>query len=221
MRNYLQTERFPFICFFLLFLTLVSYADGGQNILPSLSVVPVKTEQDINEKEVPKHVILRNTYGNMSVSQVQAIPHKAIQKWKKWGFYGSSTLKREYEEKTIKDDNVVIESTTGLMWHRSGSKTHMNWENAKKWITDLNSNGYAGYQDWRLPTVDEAVSLLESDKKSNDFFIDPVFDINQLYIWTGDGFLKHAAWVVSFRSALATWSDIMYRNFVRPVRTVQ
>jgi hypothetical protein len=157
----------------------------------------------------------------MSASQIEAIPNKTIRKWKNWGFYGSSTLKLDYEENVIKGDKVVIEHTTGLMWHQSGSKSHTKWENAKKWVQDLNGKGYAGYQDWRLPTVDEAVSLLEADKKSNNIYIAPIFDKNQLYIWTGDGFLKHSAWVVSFRSGLTTWSDIKYRNYVRPVRTIK
>ncbi|NOG82300.1 MAG: DUF1566 domain-containing protein [Planctomycetes bacterium] len=221
MKNYLQTECLLFLFFSFLFFPLVSYAEEGQSTLPALSDVPVKTEQEVTESEAPNRVSLRNAYRNLSAVQVEAIPHKSIRKWKKWGFYGSSTLKRDYEEKTINGERVVIEHTTGLMWHQSGSKSHTKWENAKKWVEDLNSKGYAGYQDWRLPTVDEAVSLLQADKKSNNLYIVPIFDKNQLYIWTGDGFLKHAAWVVSFRSALTTWSEVKYRNYVRPVRTIK
>lgn len=221
MRNYLRNERFLIIFFFLLFLPSVSHAEGVEDKLPTLSDTPVKRDQERDENEEPEPVILRSSYRNLSASQVAAIPNKTIRKWKKWGFYGSSTLKRGYEEKTIKGDKVVIERTTGLMWHQSGSENHTKWENAKKWVQELNTKGYAGYQDWRLPTVDEAVSLLEPDKMSNNLYIAPIFDKNQLYIWTGDSFLAHAAWVISFRSALTTWSDIKYRNYVRPVRTIQ
>ncbi|MCP5004460.1 MAG: DUF1566 domain-containing protein [Planctomycetes bacterium] len=209
-----------FICFFLLLFPLISCADEGENALPSIPDVPLKVDEGSGENEVPGKVVLRNSYRNLSAAQVQAIPHKSIRKWKKWGFYGSSTLKRDYEIKVIKGDKVVVERTTGLMWHQSGSKSHTNWGNAKKWIQDFNSNGYAGYKDWRLPTVDEAVSLLEPDRKSNSLYVDPVFDKNQLFIWTGDGFLAYSAWVVSFRSALTTWSDVKHRNFVRPVRAI-
>ncbi|MDR4505622.1 MAG: DUF1566 domain-containing protein [Candidatus Scalindua sp.] len=221
MKNYLPNERFLIICFFLLFLASVSCADAEQDTLPSLPDVSVKGEQDREKNEAPEHVILRSSYRNLSASQVEAIPYKNIRKLKKWGFYGSSTLKRDYVEKTIMGDKVVIEATTGLMWHQSGSENNTKWENAKKWVQELNRKGYAGYQDWRLPTVDEAVSLLESDRKSNNLYIAPIFDKNQLYIWTGDGFLEYSAWVISFRSALVTWSDSTYRNYVRPVRTIQ
>ena len=85
---------------------------------------------------------------------------------------------------TIKGDKVVIDHTTGLMWHQSGSYKNMSWKRAKKWVGELNKQGYAGFLDWRLPTLEEAVSLLEQNEKSGNQFIDPVFDKTQWSIWT-------------------------------------
>jgi hypothetical protein len=50
------------------------------------------------------------------------------------------------------------------------------------------------YNDWRLPTLEEAVSLLESDKK-NGLFIAPVFDKWQSSIWTGNSDSPVIAWL--------------------------
>ena len=169
-------------------------------------------------------VKLRSSYSNLSVAEVQAMQHIAIRKKKKWGFYGYSTINHDYVSKTIGDDKVVVDHTTELMWHQSGSTYGMNWEKAKRWVNLLNKRGYAGYHDWRLPTVEEAASLLESSKNhNNDRFIDPAFDKTQGWIWTGDNYYRpNAAWRVDFFSGLVHW-DIYYYAFyhVRPVRTIQ
>ena len=178
---------------------------------------------------------MRSSYSNLPVAEVQAIQHIAIRK-KKWGFYGYSTIKHDYVLKTIGDDKVVIDHATELMWHQSGSTYGMNWEKAKRWMKLLNKRGYAGYYDWKLPTVEEAASLLEPNKKEyaylqgktrerikHDRFVDPIFDKTQGWIWTGDNFYcLDAAWRVDFFSGLADW-DIYYYAFyhVRPVRMIK
>lgn len=184
-------------------------------------VEPLKSEKEIDQDEVTPAVSLRSSFEELSVSQVHAIPNKSIRKFRNFGFYGYSTISHDYKVETIKGEKVVIDHVTGLMWHQSGSRLHMNWAKAKQWIKDLNSSEYAGYNDWRLPTVEETVSLLEKAKKSDNLYIATVFDKNQLYIWTGDSHVSRSAWVVSFRNGLVTWVDIKYRNYVRPIRTMK
>ena len=124
---------------------------------------------------------------------------------------------------------VVVDNATGLMWHQGGSD-YMKWKKAKKWIRKLNKRGYAGYQDWRLPTVDEAVSLLEPSKKNKEYdvdlewtilYIDPFFS-GELKIWTGDECEDGSvvAWGVDFNSGYVSRSRTFY-DYVRPVRTVE
>jgi hypothetical protein len=74
-----------------------------------------------------------------------------------------------------------------------------------------------------LPTVDEAVSLLESSEKNGDLYIDPVFSKKQRWIWTGDSKAgSEAAWLVHFDSGDVYWGSYIYRiNVVRPVRSVE
>jgi len=110
----------------------------------------------------------------------------SIRKNKKWGFYGHSTINHNYEVKTINGDKVVIDNATGLMWQQSGNWKAIEWNEALDWLNKFNRHGYAGYYDWRLPTVEEASSLLESGKKNGDLYIAPVFDRLQKRIWTGD-----------------------------------
>ena len=165
-------------------------------------------------------ITLRSTYKTLSVSQVQSMPNVSIREKYNWGFKGHSTINHDYNLKTIKGDKVVVDNATGLMWHQNGSRKSMKWNKAKEWVRNLE---YAGYSDWRLPTLEEAVSLLESSK-SNGQYIDPIFSSKQAWIWTGDKFEKkdgsEAAWDVDFSYGGVNWSFNVLIN-VRPVRSVK
>jgi hypothetical protein len=115
------------------------------------------------------------------------------------------------------------------MWYQSGSEKDMVWREARQWVRDLNSRGYAGYSDWRLPTVEEAASLLESRKKAGDLYIDNVFDVTQSSIWTGDendsASYMEGVWSIRFASGYGCggvyWCYENAVNYVRPVRSMK
>ena len=166
---------------------------------------------------------LRSRYKrDLSLDQVQSVPFLSIREknWNSLKCY--STVKHFYEVNLINNDSVVIDRCTGLMWHQSGTPGKATWNEAKKLMQRLNNRGYGGYHDWRLPTLEEAMSLLEPDKKNGGLFISPVFDRYQEWIWTGDKKKgANAAWDVNFRYGLVTWSPLNDRGFVRPVRSLK
>lgn len=217
IKNYLPIT--VLIIFIIFSVPTINCAEEEQS-KPVLSDVSSKEKTEIAQDKETSKINLRSSHMELPVTQAQEIPNIEIRKWKKWGFYGSSTINKDYKVETINDDKVVINITTGLMWHQSGSKGHMNWEKAKLWVDALNSKGYAGHNDWRLPTEEEVVSLLEPDKKDG-IYIDRIFDKIQLFVWTGDSYLSHSAWIVSFRTGLVTWCEVKYRNYIRPVRTMK
>jgi tetratricopeptide (TPR) repeat protein len=130
-------------------------------------------------------ITLRSYYKDLSVAEVQSMSNVSISSKNEDGFCGYSTINHDYNLKAIKGDKVVVDNATGLMWHQSGSDDEMVWHEALEWIRKLNKSGYAGCQDWRLPTVEEAASLLEPSKR-NGLCIDPVFSNVQSFIYTGD-----------------------------------
>ena len=174
-------------------------------------------------------ITLRSSYRDLIALQVQYISNIFIVNKHNYGFYGHSTINNSFENKSVGDDSVVIDHSTGLVWHQSGSDEEMDWPNAKQWLKDLNDKGYAGYTDWRLPTVEEAISLLEPDINTSELYIDPIFDAKQIGIWTGDendsaGFMD-GAWSVRFTGGYgggnALWVYDNARNHVRPIRSVK
>ncbi len=177
---------------------------------------------------------LRSSHGKLSVAQVQSLPDISISKEEVWGFCGHSTIVHDYELKSIKGDKVVIDYSTGLMWHQSGSDEYMSWlserffgleyssrwNKVEQWVKKLNKRGYAGYNDWRLPSLEEAVSLLESSKKNSDLYIDPLFSDKQRWIWTSDKYNAGEVWAVTFDYGGVNSYGVHSRgNYVRPVRS--
>lgn len=118
-----------------------------------------------------------------------------------------------------KDGKVIYDQTTGLMWQQSGSENFVSYNEALNYITKLNQgSGFAGYNDWRLPTLKEAITLLKPKKMHNSIFIDPVFDNKQRWIWTSDLSSASSAWVVDFGVGSCGSSDFYLNLFVRAVR---
>ncbi|MGR3173926.1 MAG: Lcl domain-containing protein [Candidatus Scalindua sp.] len=180
-----------------------------------------------NLKPESPYITLRSSYRDMSKSQVQSMSNISIREKIYPGFDGYSTINHSYDLKSINGDKVVIDHATGLMWHQSGSEMIMTWDKARDWIRNLNSGVYAGCHDWRLPTVEEASSLLESSKK-NGVYIYPIFSNMQSSSWTGDECNSEDecgsgyAWCVLFSVGSVCWNRISDSYLtVRPVRSVK
>lgn len=107
-------------------------------------------------------------------------------------------VQHQYEVIERAGEKLVIDHATKLTWQQGGSSLYMTFENAKAYVRELNEEGFAGYHDWRLPTLEEAMYLMEREKKNGDLYIDPVFDRTQRYIWTSDKFSESSCWVAYF-----------------------
>ncbi|MCR4343566.1 MAG: DUF1566 domain-containing protein, partial [Candidatus Scalindua sp.] len=164
---------------------------------------------------------LRSSYRDLSVTQMQSMPHVEIREEQEWGFYGHSTIRHQYEAKSVNYDEVVIDHATGLMWHQNGSERFKDKDKIAEWIDNLNLKGYAGFKDWRLPTAEEAASLLEPEQKFGDMYVDTVFDNKQPWIWTGDSYGDDAAWAIGASYGSVFWSKFNEYYCIRPVRSME
>jgi hypothetical protein len=74
---------------------------------------------------------------------------------------------------TLNSDQTVTDNVTGLVWAKSANLIvlrdptfgstpdgRIGWHDALQFVTRLNSEGYLGYSDWRLPNRNEMVSLV-------------------------------------------------------------
>lgn len=93
-------------------------------------------------------------------------------------------------------NGVVTDKKTGLMWQRNVDVNTYTWSDAKNYCASL---VYGGYNDWRLPSRIELVSLVDFTR------INPALDTNAFppvpssYFWTSSPYANASnfAWAVS------------------------
>jgi hypothetical protein len=129
-------------------------------------------------------------------------------------------MSNRFVVKTLHRDEIVIDRTTGLMWQQAASSQQMVYSLAVDWIVRLNQRGFAGFDDWRLPTLEETMTLLERSPNSEGLYIDPVFNSKQrLWMWTSDRGGVDSAWYVNFNYGYSELNRIKSgNNYVRAVR---
>ena len=139
---------------------------------------------------------------------------------KKYNFFDKNINNSgEFSNKYVNNhDGTVTDRKTGLMWQQGGSDNYMVRDQAEEYINRLNNQKYAGYSDWRLPTVEELMSLMENKKMNGDLYIDTVFSKKQWYCWTADKRSSSSSWVVGFDGGLVRWDDVGSGSYVRAVR---
>ena len=145
---------------------------------------------------------------------------------KRYGFFdryynlAGSGIKNQFKLKKYNGDKVALDWASGLIWQRGGSIKEMSFAEAKTWIEEFNQAGNAGFSDWRLPTLEEAMSLMEPKLKKGGLHIDSVFEREQRWIWTCDAIGDSSyTWIVNFRLGGCFSHLFNTYNYVRAVRS--
>lgn len=133
-------------------------------------------------------------------------------------------FKHLFKARTIKNDRVVLDFVTDLMWQQAGSTDLLIWSNVNAYISEVNKKRFAGFADWRLPTIEELGSLLESGRKGGNQFIDGQFDATQTWCWTVDTVQKdpeQTLWIVNFDEGQIDQNNVNLDSYVRLVRSLR
>jgi hypothetical protein len=159
----------------------------------------------------PQHVRLRPTGRIIAEDEVIGIV-------KQYGFFESicnpNGMFQNYLVRT-NDRETVDDLVTGLIWQRQGSDIG-SFGQLQTWMAGINQAGLAGFHDWRLPTIEEALSLLRQEKAKHGLHIHPCFTGKQGYVFTDDRSKPGGFWFVDLRPARVYWaSDTMAGGFAR------
>ncbi len=142
---------------------------------------------------------------------------------KKWNFFDteynpSGNFGNSFVVST--NPEVIIDQRTSLMWQRDGLDIN-SIRTIQKQVEELNKNSFAGFSDWRLPTMEEAMSLMEQEKNNKDIFLNPCFSKEQPFIFVAAQRKPGGYWFVDFKQGRAFWSSgTIPGGFGRLVRTV-
>lgn len=108
---------------------------------------------------------------------------------------------------------AITDTETGLMWLSRPCCIHGSWEESDAFTAGLD---YAGYQDWRTPTVQELEALFEAIGNPSDFPTQtnhPLFDDMQRYYWTTNPYM-----VFNISDSTIFYDDVN-PYWIWPVRT--
>jgi hypothetical protein len=131
---------------------------------------------------------------------------------------------------------IVLDTRTRLMWEKkdhagslhdvdntyswcqaTGSTIPLCAGNSKSWIGDVNAEVFAGFNNWRVPTRDELLGII--DCSAAPPCINPVFGPTQAsFYWSSTTGGPYFAWVVHFLNGL---TDFDREAFYLPVRAVR
>jgi len=115
-------------------------------------------------------------------------------------------------------DLTVLDKVTDLRWQRGGSRTALPSQRAYAHPAAVNAVGYAGLVDWRVPTLEEAMSLMRAPT-TNGYHLNPVFDMSAApFVFTSDKDPRGRPWVVYYSDGVCTPERPDFNAYVRLVR---
>ena len=171
-------------------------ARAGNKIVVLQKKAAQKAEQELQLKiQHAQKLKLRSDYMDLS----QAELNTALQQ------LGKPIV--QFEQLEHGGEKVIIDFSSGLMW--SLWNKPMGFDKAKWWANRI----YAGYSGWRLPTVEESLSLLQIDSSLYAGLAD-------FAVWTGDGVSDqaHSIWALRLPQGQFIPEDFSQVYYVWAVR---
>jgi serine/threonine-protein kinase len=91
---------------------------------------------------------------------------------------------------------VAFEKKSNLYWQRRGAGFTLDWQQAKEYVQHLNATSWQGRSSWRLPTLEEVLTILNPPLHGVSCSSWPLFDTSVHWLWTSDHCTKKQAWMV-------------------------
>ncbi len=181
-------------------------AEGDSLVMPvnstkaaeEMGVLPLKGARSLSDDLC----VLPSAPAIINDDQIQAV----IQKW---NFFDSALNPQGNFPNSLVDNGdgvTVYDERTGLSWQRAGLDI-ASIRTMQRNIEDLNKKGFAGFHDWRLPTMEEAMSLMEPTMNGKGVYLNPCFSSGQPFIFVAAKRKPGGYWFVDYKQGRAFWSS--------------
>ena len=126
-------------------------------------------------------------------------------------------------------NETITDNEIKVMWRKQDSFQELgkwkNWFKSQEYVELTNIMKFAGYDDWRLPTQDEAWALFDltktnKDKYGDDIYLDPIFPEGSAgTTWTSDT-KDSSSLVIQYEDGVKVWPS-QYANMSMAARLVR
>jgi hypothetical protein len=108
-------------------------------------------------------------------------------------------------DRFVQNGDVVIDQETKLVWQSNPSTSKRNWQDAKEYCNNLS---YGSRSDWRLPNIDELMSLTDKSKYNPSIATNKI-NIKSSWYWTSSTtkWNTSSAWLVGLKDGYGYYDD--------------
>lgn len=130
----------------------------------------------------------------------------------------------QYEAVDDRGTKTIMDHATNLLWQQYPTSIKpIKFKDLENHLKMFNTDYQGGHDEWRLPTLEEAMSLMEQ-RKHNKLYLNSIFKLTEQQgsIWTANKFSSDTIWVVHFISGEVIKDQIGEgsMNHVLAVRTM-
>jgi serine/threonine-protein kinase len=117
------------------------------------------------------------------------------------------------------EGGCILDRTTGLVWQESEQGEPLGRMEADRIIRSLNTARYCGLTGWRLPTVNELLTLVNDPAVPDGYCGPHVPETGRNWYWSCDRRSEKTSWYVNIRPGYTGWQENGCRYTVRAVAT--
>ena len=127
-------------------------------------------------------------------------------------------ISQSFQTKIISEEKIVTDLNSGLIWQQTIPNEKNTWEDANNYCNNLN---YGSYSGWRLPTVQELLTIVDNNKNTPPLINSTYFpNTPKAAFWSLTAYTPNieSVWVVNFNNYVTHTAYKVEKAYTRCVK---